>query len=240
MLPALPRTAHLDLVDQDQGTLRTALDELQPHLGGRTATVHAIPAEEFAPAQPVYQADLITCCRAFRWMVRPAVLAMAGRVAAPQAAVAVMGDGSLWTHPAEWTAALKGEVRAGWLPCATPSLRICPGRGCRCCRASGRFQRRTRRSAGPADRTGGGSWPRVRTGGAGTASGREVVAGSGAGWLGGSSAAPRTVRRALRRRSAASARACRLLDPVPSPMSCWPRCTAVTVAKPVGVGVGGR
>ncbi|MFJ8011086.1 methyltransferase [Streptomyces sp. NPDC096339] len=33
MLPALPPTAHLDLVDQDPGMLRTALDELQLHLG---------------------------------------------------------------------------------------------------------------------------------------------------------------------------------------------------------------
>ncbi|MFJ6783848.1 class I SAM-dependent methyltransferase [Streptomyces yangpuensis] len=112
MLPALPPTAHLDLVDQEQDMLRTALDELQPHLGGRTATVHVIPAEEFAPAQPAYQADLITCCRAFHWMDRLAVLAMAGRVAAPQAAVAVMGDGSLWTHPAEWTAALTGLIQS--------------------------------------------------------------------------------------------------------------------------------
>ncbi|MFF4583367.1 class I SAM-dependent methyltransferase [Streptomyces sp. NPDC001373] len=112
MLPALPPTAHLNLVDQNQGMLRAALDELQPHLGGRTATVHVIPAEEFAPAQPAYQADLITCCRAFHWMDRPAVLAMAGRVAAPQAAVAVMGDGSLWTHPAEWTAALTGLIQS--------------------------------------------------------------------------------------------------------------------------------
>ncbi|MFK0017172.1 class I SAM-dependent methyltransferase [Streptomyces sp. NPDC091027] len=112
VLPALPRTAHLDLVDQDQGMLGTALDELQPHLGGRTATVHPVSAEEFAPAQPSYRADLITCCRAFHWMARPAVLAMAGRVAAPQATVAVMGDGSLWTHPAEWTAALKGLIQS--------------------------------------------------------------------------------------------------------------------------------
>lgn len=42
----------------------------------------------------------------------PAVLAMADRVAAPHAAVAVMGDGSLWTHDAEWTAALKGLIQS--------------------------------------------------------------------------------------------------------------------------------
>ncbi|MBW5480797.1 class I SAM-dependent methyltransferase [Streptomyces bambusae] len=112
MLPALPRTAHLDLVDQDGGMLRTALDELRPHLGERTATVHALPAEEFAPTQPGYQADLVTCCRAFHWMDRPVVLAMADRVAAPHAAVAIMGDGSLWTHKAEWTVALRTLIQS--------------------------------------------------------------------------------------------------------------------------------
>ncbi|MFJ6934598.1 methyltransferase [Streptomyces globosus] len=112
MLPGLPRTSHLDLVDQDEGMLRTALDELGPQLGERTATVHAVPAEKFAPTQPGYQADLVTCCRAFHWMDRPAVLAMADRVADPHAAVAVMGDGSLWTYQAEWTVALQGLIQS--------------------------------------------------------------------------------------------------------------------------------
>ncbi|MFJ3728223.1 class I SAM-dependent methyltransferase [Streptomyces sp. NPDC090045] len=112
LLPALPSTAHLDLVDQEEGMLRTALNELRPHLGGRTATVHAVPAEEFVPAQPGYQADLITCCRAFHWMDRPAVLTMADRVAASHAAVAVMGDGSLWTYQADWAIALRGLIQS--------------------------------------------------------------------------------------------------------------------------------
>ncbi|MFJ9789337.1 class I SAM-dependent methyltransferase [Streptomyces globosus] len=112
LLPALPPTAHLDLVDQDSGMLRTALDELRPHLGKRTATAHTVPAEKFVPARPGYGADLITCCRAFHWMDRPAVLAMADQMAAPQAAFAVMGDGSLWTHQAEWTTALKVLIQS--------------------------------------------------------------------------------------------------------------------------------
>ncbi len=112
LLPALPPAAHFDLADQDEGMLRTALDELRPHLGKRTATVHVGRAEQFTPTQPGYEADLITCCRAFHWMDRPAVLAMADRVAAPHAAVAIMGDGSLWTHEADWTAALKGLIQA--------------------------------------------------------------------------------------------------------------------------------
>ncbi|MGW1766480.1 class I SAM-dependent methyltransferase [Streptomyces sp. NPDC002073] len=112
VLPALPPTAHLDLVDQDEGMLRTALDEPQPRLGECTATVHAVPAEEFVPALPGYQADLVTCCRAFHWMDRPAMLAMADRVAAAHAAVAIMGDGSLWTHQADWTLALKRLIQS--------------------------------------------------------------------------------------------------------------------------------
>ncbi|MFJ8210619.1 class I SAM-dependent methyltransferase [Streptomyces sp. NPDC096033] len=112
MLPALPPASRLDLVDQDEGMLRTALDELGPQLGERTATVHAVPAEKFAPAQPCYQADLVTCCQAFHWMDRPAVPAMADQVAAPHAAVAIMGDGSLWTHRAGWIVALREVIQS--------------------------------------------------------------------------------------------------------------------------------
>ncbi|MFI5642020.1 class I SAM-dependent methyltransferase [Streptomyces goshikiensis] len=112
MLPILPPTAHLDLVDQNPGMLRTALDELRPHLGERTATVHAVPAEQFSPGQTGYRADLVTCCRAFHWMDRPAVLAMADRVTVPRAAVAIMGDASLWTHQAPWTVALRALIQS--------------------------------------------------------------------------------------------------------------------------------
>ncbi|MER6447223.1 class I SAM-dependent methyltransferase [Streptomyces venezuelae] len=112
MLPTLPPAARIDLVDRDEQMLRTALDELGPRLGTRTATVHAVPVEEFTPSLAGYRADLVTCCRAFHWMDRPAVLALADRVAAPAAPVAIMGDGSLWTHEAAWTAALKGLIQS--------------------------------------------------------------------------------------------------------------------------------
>ncbi|MDX6761147.1 hypothetical protein SIN09_17360 [Streptomyces sp. F8] len=46
------------------------------------------------------------------WMDRAAVPAMADQVGAPQAAVAIMGDGSLRTHHAEWTVALRGLIRS--------------------------------------------------------------------------------------------------------------------------------
>ncbi|MFE2322725.1 hypothetical protein ACFXD5_02115 [Streptomyces sp. NPDC059385] len=50
MLPVLPPTTRMDLVDQDEGMLRTALGELRPRLGERTARAHAVPLEEQAHA----------------------------------------------------------------------------------------------------------------------------------------------------------------------------------------------
>jgi hypothetical protein len=44
-------------------------------------------------------------------MNRAAVLKMADRVAAPHATVAITGDGSLWTHDAEWTGALRELIQ---------------------------------------------------------------------------------------------------------------------------------
>ncbi|CAL9651274.1 hypothetical protein SUDANB120_06633 (plasmid) [Streptomyces sp. enrichment culture] len=38
-------------------------------------------------------------------------LGEAARVAAPNAVVAIMGDGSLWTHETDWTAALRGLIQ---------------------------------------------------------------------------------------------------------------------------------
>jgi hypothetical protein len=45
------------------------------------------------------------------WMARPSVLAMADRTAAPHVVVAIMGDGSLWTHRADWTDALRASIQ---------------------------------------------------------------------------------------------------------------------------------
>ncbi|MFI5986845.1 class I SAM-dependent methyltransferase [Streptomyces sp. NPDC051555] len=112
LLPVLPADSRIDLVDRDAGMLTTAIEVLRPELGQRSAIAHVVAAEEFTPVVDGDQADLITICRAFHWMDRPAVLAMADRVAAPTAAVAVMGDGSLWTHEADWTSALKDLIRS--------------------------------------------------------------------------------------------------------------------------------
>ncbi|NUK23920.1 methyltransferase [Streptomyces lunaelactis] len=111
LLPVVPRLAHVDLVDVNAGMLSQAMTALEPVLGACTASVFAGEAHTFVPHLPGRRPELVTCCRAFHWMDRPAVLAMAGRVAAPHAAVAIMGDGSLWTHDADWTVALRELIQ---------------------------------------------------------------------------------------------------------------------------------
>ncbi|MFD5650582.1 hypothetical protein [Streptomyces sp. NPDC127039] len=45
-------------------------------------------------------------------MDRPAVLAMADHVTSSGATLAIMGDGSLWTHQAPWTVALRALIQS--------------------------------------------------------------------------------------------------------------------------------
>jgi len=116
LLQAVPGLAHVEAVDVSQQMLDQAQAELAPVLGRCTlhlvlapAATHAsLPAGRGAASRAP---DLITCCRSFHWMNRPTVLARADRVAAPDAAVAIMGDGSLWTHHADWTRALRELVQ---------------------------------------------------------------------------------------------------------------------------------
>lgn len=111
LLPVVPRLMHVDLVDTNEGMLARAMAALEPALGACTASAYTGEAHTFAPQLPTRRPDLVTCCRAFHWVDRPAVLAMADRVAAPHAAVAIMSDGSLWTHDADWTAALRELIQ---------------------------------------------------------------------------------------------------------------------------------
>ncbi|MFF0433879.1 class I SAM-dependent methyltransferase [Streptomyces sp. NPDC004327] len=112
LLPAVSRIARVDLVDADPGMLREAASALAPLLGDRPPTFHPVYAQDVTPPYEGYQADLITCARAFHWMPRPALLAMADRVAAPNANAAIMGDGSLWTYTAPWAAGLKRLIQS--------------------------------------------------------------------------------------------------------------------------------
>lgn len=116
LLPAVSGLAHIEAVDVSRRMLDRARDALTPGLGRCTLTlVHAAADAYRPPALPpgerVLRPDLVTCCRSYHWMDGPAVLAMADRVAAPGATLAIMGDGSLWTHRAEWTRALRQLIR---------------------------------------------------------------------------------------------------------------------------------
>jgi hypothetical protein len=111
LLPVLHRLAHIDLVDVNASMLKSARAALEPVRGACTVDVFTDAAHDFVPAAPGRAPTLITCCRSFYWMARPRVLSMADRVAAPHAVVAIMGDGSLWTHETYWTAALRALVQ---------------------------------------------------------------------------------------------------------------------------------
>ncbi|WP_282697653.1 methyltransferase domain-containing protein [Streptomyces sp. CC208A] len=111
LLPVLRRLVHIDLVDVHQHMLQTALTALEPVRGSCTVNAFTGEAHTFAPSAPGRAPTLITCSRAFHWMSHPEVLDMADRVAAPHAVVAIMGDGSLWTHQADWTAALRELIQ---------------------------------------------------------------------------------------------------------------------------------
>ncbi|MFD7323940.1 class I SAM-dependent methyltransferase [Streptomyces sp. NPDC059875] len=112
LLPVLHRMAHIDLVDVNQAMLEAARAALEPVRGTCTVDLFTGAAHTFAPTAPDRAPTLITCSRSFHWMARPEVLSMADRVAAPHAVVAIMGDGSLWTHQADWTAALRGLIQS--------------------------------------------------------------------------------------------------------------------------------
>lgn len=100
---------HIEAVDVSRPMLDRAHRTLAPLLDACTLRlVHASADAYTLPSDGTVEAvDLITCCRSIHWMDRPAVLAMADRVAEPDATLAIMGDGSLWTHDADWTGALR-------------------------------------------------------------------------------------------------------------------------------------
>lgn len=98
----------IDVVEQDAGMLA----EADTALAGLPVTVrlHNTSAEEFTPPAS-YRADLVTVCRAFHWMKQDVVLSRLEGMTAPDATVAVMGDGSLWTARTAWTDALRALIQ---------------------------------------------------------------------------------------------------------------------------------
>ncbi|MEU1302612.1 class I SAM-dependent methyltransferase [Streptomyces shenzhenensis] len=116
LLKALPSLDYIEGVDLSQQMLDQARAALTPVLGGCTLSLVQTSAELYKPLAPLpeeewWTPDLITCCRAYHWMSGPDVLARTHRIAAPQASLAIMGDGSLWMHEADWTRALRDLVQ---------------------------------------------------------------------------------------------------------------------------------
>lgn len=116
LLAAVPGLAHIEAVDVSRPMLDQARAVLTPALGRCTLTLIHSSADDYAPLAPlpgeaVQAPDLVTCCRSYHWMSGPDVLAMADRVAAPDATIAIMGDGSLWTHQSDWTRALRELIQ---------------------------------------------------------------------------------------------------------------------------------
>ncbi|WP_069766893.1 class I SAM-dependent methyltransferase [Streptomyces sp. LUP30] len=116
LLSAGAGLTHIEAVDISPQMLHQAEQALNPVLGHCTLTLVQAAADAYEPlatlpGEPDSGPDLITCCRSYHWMNGPAVLEMANRVATPGAAVAIMSDGSLWTHGADWTRALRELIQ---------------------------------------------------------------------------------------------------------------------------------
>ncbi|MDJ0344939.1 class I SAM-dependent methyltransferase [Streptomyces sp. H10-C2] len=98
-------------LDTDADMLAIAETDLRwrlPH-GARLSLCRGA-AEEFMPP-PGWRADLVTLCRVFHWLDRPAVLARLNQHVAPHGAVAVLADRSLWTATNPWQQAVRSVVQ---------------------------------------------------------------------------------------------------------------------------------
>ncbi|WP_435613480.1 class I SAM-dependent methyltransferase [Streptomyces sp. bgisy159] len=102
--------AEIDVVERDPGMLAEA-DKALAGLPDTTIRLHNKPAEQFVPPHADWAADMVTVCRAFHWMDQPAVLSLLDGCTAKDAAVVVMGDGSLWTARSAWTDALRSLIQ---------------------------------------------------------------------------------------------------------------------------------
>ncbi|KAB7835776.1 class I SAM-dependent methyltransferase [Streptomyces mobaraensis] len=102
--------AEIDVVEADAGMIAEAEAALAP-LAGPVVRFHPVRAEDFTPPTPTWRADLVTICRAFHWMDQEKVLSLLDECTAPDGAVVVMGDGSLWTARTTWTDALRALIQ---------------------------------------------------------------------------------------------------------------------------------
>ncbi|WP_406375791.1 class I SAM-dependent methyltransferase [Streptomyces sp. NBC_00647] len=110
LLKALPSLAYIEAVDRSRPMLDQARAPLTPVLGECTLNLVQASADVYEPLAPLpgedrWTPDLVTCCRAYHWTNGPDVLAMAHRVAAPQATPAITGD--VPGHPRETPAGIQ-------------------------------------------------------------------------------------------------------------------------------------
>ena len=98
-------------IDNDPGMLAAAEEALRPALpDGTTLVLGESTAEDFTPPTG-WEADLVTICRAFHWLDQAAVLHRLESQVAPDGAVAIFGDNSLWNAGIDWARAVRGVVQ---------------------------------------------------------------------------------------------------------------------------------
>jgi trans-aconitate methyltransferase len=98
-------------IDNDPGMLAAAEEVLRPAVpASATLRLEESTAEGFSPP-PGWTADLVTICRAFHWLDQAGVLASLDGQVAPDGAVAIFGDNSLWTADVPWAKAVRAVVQ---------------------------------------------------------------------------------------------------------------------------------
>ncbi|GAA1835617.1 methyltransferase domain-containing protein [Microlunatus capsulatus] len=105
----LPHVDEVVAVDVDADLLAVAEEDLRPLAGTTPLTFLLGRAEEVRPPAG-WQASLVTVCRTFHWLDRPAVLRHLEDLVVDDGVVAVFGDRSAWTSDNPWAREAKQVV----------------------------------------------------------------------------------------------------------------------------------
>lgn len=98
-------------IDNDPGMLAAAEETLRPAVpAGAMLRLEESTAEDFSPPTG-WTPDLVTICRAFHWLNQAGVLARLDDQVAPDGAVAIFSDNSLWTANVPWARAVRAVVQ---------------------------------------------------------------------------------------------------------------------------------
>jgi ubiquinone/menaquinone biosynthesis C-methylase UbiE len=93
-------------VEPDHDMLKLAKKRLQKY---PVQFIHG--TAESAVLPPEWQASLVTVCRAFHWMDRPAVLRKLDSVVLPHGVIALMSDHSFWHLPEPWSEIIQETLK---------------------------------------------------------------------------------------------------------------------------------